>query len=93
MLHNFPFVHGVSCANTSEPSKSEKQTLVNNFTALRAEEDSTVATLPKNRERPTSWSRQEREGLGRIQQLLRYLRTGRGQLYWDPTWTTKFKCT
>ena len=33
-LHNFPFVHDVSCANTSEPSKCEKQTLVANSTAF-----------------------------------------------------------
>ena len=29
-MHNFPFIHNVSWANTSEPSKSEKQTLVAN---------------------------------------------------------------
>ena len=34
MLHNFPFVHDVSSAITSEPWKSEKQTLVANSTAL-----------------------------------------------------------
>jgi len=35
MLHNFPFVHNVSRANTSEPSKSEKQTLVANSMMVR----------------------------------------------------------
>ena len=34
LLHNFPFVPGVSRAITSEPSKSEKQTLVANSTAF-----------------------------------------------------------
>jgi len=34
MLHNFHFVHGISCANISEPSKSEKQTLMANSTTF-----------------------------------------------------------
>ena len=34
MLHNFPFIHDVSHAITSEPWKSEKQTLVTNSTAF-----------------------------------------------------------
>ena len=33
-LHNFPFVHDISHANTSKPSKSEKKTLVANSAAF-----------------------------------------------------------
>jgi len=46
MLHNFHFIHGISRANanTSEPSKSVKQTLMANSTAFACSEGAQTDT-------------------------------------------------